>query len=191
MVTDLNKLKREGLGHGKSGVQASRAQQSLFARLLNALGFYSTKFEKLNIDPTSIEDKKEKLTAEYKARIKPHVNAAIEEIQSRVYIRTHPKNLNSICAVTSNSGASKSFTKKEDLARYIFDTYGEGWYDEVRLIDIDGQPTQRTRVQTGNYIADLKNYNYLGCRIIDGQKCRIYSANAEGSCCYHAYCAMR
>ena len=31
MVTVLNQLKREGIGHKKSGVQASRAQQSLFA----------------------------------------------------------------------------------------------------------------------------------------------------------------
>ena len=82
------------------------------------------------------------------------------------------------------------FTNKEDLPRYIFDTYGEGWYDEVWLIDIDGQPTQRTRVQTGNFIADLKNYDYLGRQIIDSQECRIFYANADGSCCYHAYCAM-
>ena len=112
MISVLSQFK----GRSWPGVQASRGQQSLFARLLNALGFYSTKFEKLNLDPTSIEGKKEKLTAEYKARIKLHVNAAIEEIQSRVYIRTQPKKPNNICAVTSNGGVSKSFTKKEDLA---------------------------------------------------------------------------
>ena len=88
-----------------------------------------------------------------------------------MYIRTHPKNPNNSCAVTSNGGVSKSFTKKEDLARYIFDTYREGWYDDVQLIDIDGQPTKRTRVQTGNYITDFKNYDYLGRRIIDSQDC--------------------
>jgi len=174
--------KREG-GYGKSGKQASRVQQS------ECIGVYSMKFEKLSLDPTSIQGKKKHLTAEYKARIKPQVNAAIEEIQSKVYIRNHTKNPNNICAVTSNGGVSKLFTNKEDLARYIFDTYGEGWYDEVRLIDIDGQPTQRTRVQTGNF-TDLKNYDYLGRRIIDSQECQIFSANADGSCCYHAYCAM-
>ena len=35
----------------------------------------------------------------------------------------------------------------------------------MRLIDIDGQPTQRSRVQTGNFIAYLKNYDYLGRHI--------------------------
>ena len=34
---------------------------------VNALGFYSMKFEKLSLDPTSIQGKKEHLTAEYKA----------------------------------------------------------------------------------------------------------------------------
>ena len=93
-----------------------------------------------------MQGKREKLDAEYKARIKPQVNAAIEEILSRVYIRSHPKNPNNICAVTSNGGVSKSFANKEELAWYIFDTYGEGWYDEVRLVDIHGQPTTLGRM---------------------------------------------
>ena len=45
-------------------------------------------------------------------------------------------------------------------------------------------------MQDDNFIADLKNYDYVGRKIIDGQECAIYSANADGSCCYHAYCAM-
>jgi len=122
--------------------------------------------------------------------IKPHVTAAIAEIKKRLYIRNHPKNPNNICGVTSNGGVTKSFGNKDELAQYILDNYGEGWCDEVRIIDVDGEPIQRSKVPTGNFIADLKNYDYLGHRIIDGQECRIFSANADGSCCYHAYCAM-
>ena len=45
-------------------------------------------------------------------------------------------------------------------------------------------------MQDENFIADLRNYDYVGRKIIDDQECAIYSANADGSCCYHAYCSM-
>ena len=51
----LVEVKSEGLGKGKSGGQVSRAQQSLFARVLNALGFYSTRYLKLNLYKTAIK----------------------------------------------------------------------------------------------------------------------------------------
>ena len=58
--------------------------------------------------------------------------------------------------------------------------------DEIRLVDVEGEPTKRRRVATYHMVADLKNYNYVGRLITKAQEVDTYSANADGSCCYLA-----
>jgi len=62
----LAKVKSEGLGKGKSGGQVSRAQQSLFAGVLNALGFYLTRYLKLNLDKTAMKSRQAKIMEDFK-----------------------------------------------------------------------------------------------------------------------------
>ena len=61
----LAKVKSEGLGKGKSGGQVSRAQQSLFAMVLNALGFYLTRYLKLNLNKTAMKSRQAKIMEDF------------------------------------------------------------------------------------------------------------------------------
>ena len=71
----LTEVKSEGLGKGKSGGQVSRAQQSLFARVLNALGFYSTKYQKFNLDKTAMKSRQAKIMEDFKKAQSPEFHS--------------------------------------------------------------------------------------------------------------------
>ena len=128
-----------------------------------------------------------KIMEDFKEAKAPEYEESVDKVISKMYTQPHPKNEMLICGLSSKGGVTKAFETEEELARHILQKYGEGWRDEICTIDVDGQVTKRRRVQDENFIADLKNYDYVGRKIIDR---KIYSANADGNCCYHAYCSM-
>lgn len=118
---------------------------------------------------------------------------AVDEIKDSIYTRKTAKGVG-ICAVqVSTGGMTKGFKTLDELAQYIYSTYGDRWSRCVRRKDTDtGGISHTDKTNKVMIAADLegdfpmldKDINYGGVAY------KIFDAPRDGSCMYHVIEAL-
>ena len=184
-ITNLNNAladaKDAGLYHGRTSSSPSGMQKSLMAEVMNAAGYYSTKWigyccikEQVRVE----EDKDSR-------------DELMKDILKRVYTRKSARNFRLVCAATRTSGSIKSFPSHVGLARHLIDEFGEHWYRYLKLINNEREPQgfQCTIRQTA--ASNLEgSHNIIGRLFCNGQTFVALDAPHDGSCFYYSFSSM-
>ena len=102
---------------------------------MQALGFYSEKWEKLSIMYAVINEEVKKQDATN--------NNILETIKQSLLTRTLPGNKEMVCAVSTHTGGiTKALTNFDQLANYVYGKYRTNWKSYVGTLSKDGYPTK-------------------------------------------------
>jgi len=125
-------LYKDAIGYGRMNMQPTVLQKQMMAKLLNKIGFYSTKWHRLlSIDVTetiSIAMHVDDGDSHMDTRLQ------IAEIMRKIHTRKSPRNNLKICAVlVITGGCMKAFPTINELASHIYDRFGDSWNTSVKL----------------------------------------------------------
>ena len=121
-------VEHQDIGKGRASNQSSVANKRQMAELLNCLGFFSTKFERLLLIKTKVHYEMPDSEQEEQLDERDH----IKEIKERIKVRTAAKN-KFFATSKENGGCTKAFYDMDDLAGHILERFGLQWRHFVKL----------------------------------------------------------
>lgn len=102
-------------------------QQRSFVRIVNAVGFYSTRFSRLLSNESLIRKTSKVRSIKEMQHIK-------REMYACMHACMHPRNPQKFCAVLlTNGGITKGFKSRSSLAEFIYARFGEDWVKKIKL----------------------------------------------------------
>ena len=118
----------EDIGRGRASNQPSIEKKADMVTLLNCLGLFSTKFERL----LSI---KSRIQNDLPVDTEPvEVNDELEQIMHYMKVRKAPKNNLLVCAMVKRTGGcTKAFSSTKELANHVYERFGPQWRHSIML----------------------------------------------------------
>ena len=118
----------EDIGRGRASNQPSIEKKADMATLLNCLGLFSTKLERL----LSI---KSRIQNDPPVDNEPvEVNDELEQIMHYMKVRKAAKNNLFVCAMVKRTGGcTKAFSSTKELANHVYERFGPQWRHSIML----------------------------------------------------------
>ena len=121
-------MEHQHIGRGRASSEPTVDQKASMGELLNSIGYFSTKFERLlQIRSQHINEPNTDMTP------RPE-EMELQEIKDRVKTRKAARNNLLICATLKGSGGcTRAFQSIEELSMHILETFGSNWRESIVL----------------------------------------------------------
>ena len=131
----------EGHVTGDNSNKPSMTHKHLFARIFNAVGFWSgwwMRYIPVSTSSICLNDMPPVATTSDLQPMSPEVHEIYESIQ----VRSAPRSQTLISAITRRGHCCRGFTTLKEVAEWVLERYGSTWRDELLLRPQDETPRE-------------------------------------------------